>query len=1219
MGQLAADEINLRIVINGNSAKKELGELDMQSQKLQAEIRKLKAEGKDFIEQMKELEQVNRRADALRKQLGLSGMTMKQLSQEASRLKLILNNLTPGTTQYKEYEERLNGIKNRMSELRGGGEKAGVSFARMTDNFNKYFGIITAIAASMTGLVIGFKSLVDKFNKFEETLANLSSLTGLAGSDLQYLSNKAQELSISTDDAGIKITKSATDIVDAYTLMGSAKPELLKSKEALNAVTKDAIILSEAAKMELKPAVDSLANTMNQFSAKASESSRYINVLAAGSKEGAVAIPDISEAIIKFGAAANSANVSVEESVSLIETLGEKGIKGAEAGTALKNVLLTLQTGADDTNPAIVGLQTALENLRNKKLSATEMTKLFGKEGYIAGQILVDNTEKVKYYTKAVTDTSVATEQARINTNTNAASLAQAKNKFELVAIELGQKLAPAMTFSTNAFSYFIKALMAAPKFIKDNQIMLISLAGAFIILNAEKIKTIALSVKEKLIGEQGILTKIKETVVTKAQAVAEIYRASMIEKTTIAQKAAAIASATWRSALTLLGGPLGMITLAITGLIAGIKAYDKYNADAVRREKEKQAVINSGIAINEFYARSIAAINDQLQKLNRLTVEEKKELSGKIDLQVKELELAIRKYELQQLQIKADNTQSTLWQKTKNYFASGFDMVGTSLKNAEDAINNGKEAAASMDEALNKMKETMKSLKTQQTDLKDIMNAEKIADAIKGDSYTALQEKLNKYTEARNNAKIGSEDYIRIQNKMTAVEKELANQSNTTTAAITKDNKKQKESYQDLNNEIKKLQEERLLRSMKDYEKEVFHVKSKYAKLKEQAKGNADQINELEDLEADELKALKDKNDQELLEQDEKNLLEAEQKLQEIIKDEKDKILAVIEENYLQQQIVLENQLNNGLLTQQQYNDKQLALEIAHQASIIAVKKKAGDSTSQEELKLIQLKGQTTKKQKGYDDEQTKSLLKKNESELAGIAETSAAAMENAKSNEEMAKAFVGIVKKEIKASIIKATAQVVGNTLVQTPFPLNIALAAAAGAAVGGLFQAIVPNFAEGNYPVIGLNDGKEYNAKRGGNAQTGFVNQPTLLMSRSGQPFLVGENNVEEMVIDGPTLKNPMVANLARIITQIKHNNRVPNFAQGNYPVSSNNNYYQNDENEGVKNTLKDLSSTVGSLKNVLSALQEKGLNARIHYEHLTEELDKNKQIENDTKLK
>ncbi|MGZ2674552.1 hypothetical protein SD303_22200, partial [Bacteroides fragilis] len=113
-----------------------------------------------------------------------------------------------------------------------------------------------------------------------------------------------------------------------------------------------------------------------------------------------------------------SAEIPIEQLVGTIETLAEKGIKDEIAGTGLKKFFLTLQTGADDTNPKIVGLEKALDNLQKKQLSAAQIKKQFGEEGYNVASVLINEADKVKYYTEAVTGTSVAMEQAATKSET---------------------------------------------------------------------------------------------------------------------------------------------------------------------------------------------------------------------------------------------------------------------------------------------------------------------------------------------------------------------------------------------------------------------------------------------------------------------------------------------------------------------------------------------------------------------------------------------------------------------------------------------------------------------------------------------------------------------------------------------------------------------------------------------------------------------------------
>jgi len=200
--------------------------------------------------------------------------------------------------------------------------------------------------------------------------------------------------------------------------MGSARPELLKNKEALAAVTREAVILAEASGLDLPTATQALAKAMNQFNIPANEAARVINVLAAGSKEGAEAIPGLADAIKVMGTAAAMAGISLEQTVGMIETLAEKGLSGAESGTQLRNVILKLQSEADQFNPKVVGMSKALENLGKANYSAAKLTEMFGLRNQQAAAILIQNREKFEKYTQAVTGTTVAYEQQAKKVNT---------------------------------------------------------------------------------------------------------------------------------------------------------------------------------------------------------------------------------------------------------------------------------------------------------------------------------------------------------------------------------------------------------------------------------------------------------------------------------------------------------------------------------------------------------------------------------------------------------------------------------------------------------------------------------------------------------------------------------------------------------------------------------------------------------------------------------
>jgi TP901 family phage tail tape measure protein len=455
----------------------------------QAEVAKTKLEGIDKTINPKEWSKAKAEYDAitsaqkkftqssfdLDKVLkNLSGSTLKQLDAAYYSLRGQMKNLDRDSEAYKTKQNQLVKVeKERKKALSDMTSESGSWGGALS----KFAGYTAVGVAAVTGLTYATEKFTEPARNFKQGLADLSALTGLVGKDLDWLGEQATRLSESTVEGGIKITSSAQEILRAYSLMGGAKPELLKNKEALNEVTKQALILKEAAGMDTESAVTALANAMNQFSAPAKDASKYINVLAAGAKEGAAEIPDLTSSILRSGTAAKSANVSIEQLTGMVEALGEKGIKGEEAGTGIRNVLLKLQAGAKDTNPAIVGINQALENLAKKNLSASAMTKQFGLENYNAAKLLIENRGRVEELTKAVSGTKSAYEQAATKTDTENASLAQQKNHIENLRKQIGDGLIPVLHTMTKAGIGMLDFLVSLPKLIKQNLPLFTALA----------------------------------------------------------------------------------------------------------------------------------------------------------------------------------------------------------------------------------------------------------------------------------------------------------------------------------------------------------------------------------------------------------------------------------------------------------------------------------------------------------------------------------------------------------------------------------------------------------------------------------------------------------------------------------------------------------------------------------------------------------------------
>lgn len=577
------------------------------------------------------------------------------IQAEMRKVKKEIDSCTIGSEEYvaatKKYQELNAILADHKARLKGINQQLGDNAAKSKeaqsasrnwlkwgiDKFNAYSVAILGVVAALTGVTMKLMAFKKLGNDKEESAANLKALTGLDDNSIEWLTKEAERLSTTMDDTGLRVRKSSKEILDAYMLVGSAKPELLKDREALNAVTIEAMRLAEAAKMNLKDAVDGVTLALNQYGAGADQAARYVNVLAAGSKEGAAGVEAQTASIIKAGVAASVAGVPIEQLVGSIENLAEKGIKGEIAGTGLKTFFLKLEGGAKDCRPSVVGLQTALENLQKKQLSVTEMQKMFGLEAYTVAQAMISGADSVKKYTEAVTDTSVATEQAAINSNTNAAKMAQLKNKMNETGIVLAQRLTPAFSLFTNWTGKFIQSMPALLDFLRDYGIYLAELSVAYIALTtrvtaAERATAAYDAVVNFRIGIQKAYAAMVSAVKLAAagNAAAHVTLTRTIISCNTVQRAAIAVSALYRSAMLALKGqtmaaavsfkafrtaialinPWTKVALAITAVTLAVTALVKAQNNSVNQHR----------ALNELDKKAAERYDEQASKIELLT-----------------------------------------------------------------------------------------------------------------------------------------------------------------------------------------------------------------------------------------------------------------------------------------------------------------------------------------------------------------------------------------------------------------------------------------------------------------------------------------------------------------------------------------------------------------------------------------------------------------------
>ena len=310
----------------------------------------------------------------------------------------------------------------------------------MSKKFSSFLSPQALGVAGVVAVGVAFKKIISTNAKFEKSLSSLQSILGVSNKELKFFKDESIRMGSAT-------TQTASQVAAAFKLIGSQKPELLKDRDALAKVTEQAIVLAEAAEVDVPVAAKALTGALNQMGKSAKDSGKFINILAAGSKEGAADIPYLNTAIEKSGAVARDANLSFAQLVAGIETIAPSITEPSTAGLQFKNVLLELQKASYGYASGQFNLTDALNEV-NKELSeiedpakrASREMDIFGKISLVAGKAMINNVDAYENFTEKVSGTNTAYEQQKTNTDNLMGSIEKFKSALEGLILGLNSE-----------------------------------------------------------------------------------------------------------------------------------------------------------------------------------------------------------------------------------------------------------------------------------------------------------------------------------------------------------------------------------------------------------------------------------------------------------------------------------------------------------------------------------------------------------------------------------------------------------------------------------------------------------------------------------------------------------------------------------------------------------------------------------------------------------
>ena len=256
---------------------------------------------------------------------------------------------------------------------------------------------------NITDMDLDMSSLMEIPIEFEAQMKRVGAIAGVAGEEFEELEKKARNLGATTPF-------SASEVAEAMEHMGQAGWGYQEIMDGIQGV----LSLSTIAEMELGKAAEFVTDAINTFpDMEVKDAAHLVDVLAKVSVSSSTSVAQMQRAFTNCAPVAGTLGISVEDLSMALGLMANQGVKGAKAGTALKNLMTNLSAptkkqldfikefnleGAQSAivNGDLIGgirqFKAALDGLEPKQKNAIIST-ITGKEALSGVSALLNTTE----------------------------------------------------------------------------------------------------------------------------------------------------------------------------------------------------------------------------------------------------------------------------------------------------------------------------------------------------------------------------------------------------------------------------------------------------------------------------------------------------------------------------------------------------------------------------------------------------------------------------------------------------------------------------------------------------------------------------------------------------------------------------------------------------------------------------------------------------------
>ena len=433
---------------------------------------------KKYRDQVTAVQTAQQAIDKHVEKIGLENLSLAELSNRARTLNTILRNMNPNSPSYKQYEQQLQQINNRIKELKGTATSTRLSLSKLADGFNRYATLAASAVASLTGLALTVRKSVDSFAQMEDVMAGVRKYTGQADEEVREMNDDFKKMDTRTareklnDFAGaagrlsIKGKEMIEEFVDGADIVSVALGDDL-GEGAVDTIGKLAIAFGEDKTKGLRGAMLATGSALNEIVQNSPAQAQPV-IEFTEKLSGVGQMAHLTQAqIMGFAAALDQNNQEMATSSTVMSQLITKMYQDPQrfaqmAGMEVKKFRELIHT---DMNQALVEWLQHVNKLGDMSVLAGKFdelkmdgTRAVGVLSTLAGH--VDQvTEAQRIATEAYEEGTSVIEEFNIQNSTVQAELDKARKRFADLSIELGEKLLPIARYAVTTGGTAVKLL----------------------------------------------------------------------------------------------------------------------------------------------------------------------------------------------------------------------------------------------------------------------------------------------------------------------------------------------------------------------------------------------------------------------------------------------------------------------------------------------------------------------------------------------------------------------------------------------------------------------------------------------------------------------------------------------------------------------------------------------------------------------------------------